>query len=1022
MIAYFTRHPTAANLLMIVLLVAGFYAAPQMRRETFPDFAASELEISVVYIGATAEEVEEGVCRVIEDALDGVANVEEVRSQAFEGRGRIVAKMESGADFTNFEAEVKTEVDAITTLPDLAEEPIISSLGRTDMVVELAVTADLPSHELEAYCDNLKDRLQSEAGVSLVDLKGFSDRQFRVEVDRLALGAQGLSLADVASAIEKANIKVPAGLIETGAADIIIRFDDERTSPRTLRELVVTGDTSGAVIRLEDIATIKRDYENKEMKSLFNGKRAALLTITKTKTEDCLDIYAAVSKFIDKEKEKAPPTVEFYLTHDVSSVVQDRLDLLIENGWMGFLLVLLSLGLFFGFKVAFWVAMGLPVAFAGGLFIMNELGYSLNMMTMVGLLIALGLLMDDAIVIAENIMAHSERGKSPTEAAIDGTSEVAMGVVSSFLTTAAVFVPLFTLTGNMGVVLRVIPAVLLLVLSVSLIEAFLILPRHLCHSIAKSNRDEDGYFLRFRENYVGLAVDWAVKNRYLSLGLTICVFFCSLALISGGIVKFEAFPDLDGDVIQARIHLPAGTPLARTESVVKRVTKALVELNVELSKSQQQGKELIVQHGVTFSVNADTSESGPHLATITADLLPAEERKGAVDDILDRWRILVGVVPDVINLNFTQPNYGPAGKSIEIRLKGNVLSDLEGAANQLKRFFAAYVGVSDLRHDLQRGKPEITLGLRPAATAMGLSANAVANQIRTAFQGSKVQDVYNRGRSFEVTVQAPLKDANSLADLELFNVISPKGEKIPLGNLTTIKRTRGWSVIKRVDGQRTVTLTGSVNSSQGNTADIMREFLKIGRPKVEKMYPSVKVDVQGESKETGKTQSSLIAGFCIGLLGVFVILSFQFRSYLEPFVVMAAIPLAFIGVILGHLILGQPLTTPSIFGFVALAGVVVNDSILLVEFLKTKIASGTSATEAASAASRERLRAIALTSITTIAGLTPLLFETSLQAKALIPLATSTVFGLAASTIMVLVIVPCIYTILDDHKLTERAS
>ena len=1021
MIAYFTRHPTAANLLMIVFLVAGFYASPQMRRETFPDFAASELEISVIYLGATAEEVEEGICRVVEDALDGVSNVQEVRSQAFEGRGRIVAKMEAGADFADFEAEVKTEIDAITTLPDLAEEPIVTSLGRTDMVVEVAVTADLPDHELEAYCDTLKDRMQVEAGVSLVELRGFSDRQVRIEVDRLALGAQGLSLADVASAIEKHNIKVPAGHIETGSSDIIIRFDDEKTSPTELRRLVVTGDASGAVIRLEDIATIRRSYEDKEMKSLFNGKRAALLKITKTKSEDCLDIFAAVSNFIDKEKIKAPPTVKFYLTHDVSSVVQDRLDLLIENGWMGFLLVLISLGLFFGFKVAFWVAMGLPVAFAGGLFAMNELGYSLNMMTMVGLLIALGLLMDDAIVIAENIMAHREKGKSPVDAAVDGTTEVAAGVISSFLTTAAVFVPLFTLSGNMGVVLRVIPAVLLLVLSVSLVEAFLILPRHLCHSIGNTRRENEGYFVSFRENYVGKAVDWAVKNRYLSLGLTICVFFCSLALIFGGVVKFEAFPDLDGDVIQARIHLPAGTPLTRTERVVTRVTKALAQLNEELSKLQPEGKTLILQQGINYAVNADTTEQGAHLATITADLLPSEQRKGAVDDFLDRWRELVGVVPDVVNLNFTQPTYGPAGKSIEIRLKGNVLTDLEGAANELKKFFATYVGVSDLRHDLHRGKPEITLSLRPAATAMGLSASAVANQIRTAFQGSKVQDVYNRGRSFEVTVQAPLKDANSLDDLELFNVISPKGDKIPLGNLATIKRTRGWSVIKRVDGLRTVTLTGSVNSNQGNTAEIMREFQKIGRPKLEKIFPSVNVDVQGESKETGKTEDSMIIGFCVGLLGVFVILSFQFRSYLEPFVVMAAIPLAFIGVILGHLLLGQPLTTPSIFGFVALAGVVVNDSILLVEFLKMKIASGTAATLAASAASRERLRAIALTSITTIAGLTPLLFETSLQAKALIPLATSTVFGLAASTVMVLVIVPCIYTILDDHELTERS-
>ncbi|MCP4111030.1 MAG: efflux RND transporter permease subunit, partial [Desulfobacteraceae bacterium] len=828
--------------------------------------------------------------------------------------------------------------------------------------------------------------------------------------------------------VSKQSVDLPSGSIETSDREILIRFKDERRTPMEFEDLVVIAGKTGAEIRLGDIALIRDVFELDEDKIYFNGQRAGLLQITKNKSEDALKVVDAVKAFLEKEEKAKPPKVQFTLTQDLSSIVRDRLYLLGVNGLEGLLLVFFTMWLFFSFKFSFWLAMGLPVSFLGAFFFIPHINYSLNMLTMVGLLIALGLLMDDAIVISENIASHLKKGKSPFQAAVDGTDEVKIGVLSSFLTTVCVFGPISFLEGSLGKILLVIPVILILVLCVSLVEAYCILPCHLAHALKNYDPEKQGRFrTKFdasvewtRNNVMGRIVDFAVSWRYVFVGLTVAVFIISVGMMASGILKFQAFPDIDGDVIEARVLMPQGTPLARTEAVVKRLTDALDKVDKEFTPRQPGQQNLIKNMSVQFNKNNDAYETGPHVATINADLLNAEKRNARVDDVLNSWREQAGNIPDVIFIKYTEPAVGPAGLPIEIRLKGRNLEDLKAAALKTQNWFSRFKGVFDVFDDLRPGKPEVRIRMREGAASTGLNAQMVASQLRTAYYGKTVSEIQLGPESYEIDVRLRDEDQDSLADLEYFHVTLPDGKQVPIGSVTVLETGRGYARIARVNGQRTVTVQGNIDPKIANAAELIRIFRKELLPEIEKQFPSVRVAVEGESKESGKTGASMRNGLAVGLIGIFILLSFQFRSYVEPLIVMVAIPFALIGVVWGHMLIGLDLCMPSMMGFISLAGIVVNDSILLVEFIKIKRREGQAISEAACNASRERFRAVMLTSLTTVAGLTPLLSEKSMQAQILIPLAASIIFGIIASTVLVLVVVPSLYTILGDLGLAVK--
>eukprot|EP00913_Durusdinium_trenchii_P008790 g8256.t1 len=1029
MIGFFARHKTAANLLMIVFFALGIFALPQLQRETFPDITPAIVQVRVVYPGASTAEIEESICQRIEDAVDGVKFVKEVVSEARDGVAVVTIEMEDGADFREFKDDIRTEIDAIDDLPDDAEDPIIKQIGLTDAVMTLIVSAPTTPAKLKEHCEGLKRRLKQLEGVSLVDVRGFSDRQLRIELSALALKQHNLSVDDVASAVSRQSVGIPAGEIETNAQTLMIRFVEERRTPAQLESLVVKAKQGGAEVRLGALGRVVDVFEVEEDKVLLGDRRAGMLVVEKTKNQDILRVADRVKTFLDGERERFPQ-VNVEITNDLSVLVDDRLNMLIDNFLQGLVLVFITLWLFFNFRLSFWVAMGLPVSAFGAFFVMPLIGQTVNMLTMISMLLALGLLMDDAIVIAENIAAHLARGKPAMQSAIDGVSEVGIGVLSSFLTTTVVLGPLAFIDGDIGKVLRVVPLVLIVILAVSLIEAFLILPAHLGHSLGHAAAAAPGGFRRsfdagidwIRESVVGRSVDFLLRWRYLWVGSVAGMLLISVGMLAGGVLKMQAFPDLEGDTLVARLRLPAGTPLERTEAVVSKITGAAEVVNRHFAERQPDGRDVVRLVSVEFNRNDNAYENGPHVATVQIELLSTEIRNARIDDIIKVWREAVGDVPDIVSLTFSQPVFGPAGRPIEVRLRGNDLDELAAASEEMRAWIAELKGTRNLSIDLHPGKPEIRMSLKPGALGLGLDAATMARQLNAAFSGVRAKEIQVGTESFEIEAQLDPAYRSSIADLENFHFTTPGGTRIPLDAVLQVETDRGWSRIARVDGMRTATVRGDLDAREIKALEVVGQLRQKFLPGFEKKHPRLDVSFEGEVREGEISQASMTRGAIIGVIGVFLILSFQFQSYLEPIVVMLAIPMAAIGVVWGHLLLGYDFTNPSLLGFIALSGVVVNDSILLVQFLKERIDAGDDVLAAAGQASRLRFRAIALTSLTTIAGLLPLMAERSVQAQVLIPLALSIAFGLLTSTVLVLLVVPCLYAILADFGLTSRIA
>ncbi|MFG0251774.1 MAG: efflux RND transporter permease subunit, partial [Phycisphaerales bacterium JB038] len=781
MLRYLVSHPTAANLLMALLMVAGLLSLSQIRRETFPDFQSVEVQISAVYPGATAEDVEEGICQRIEDALDGVRFVSEVRSEAREGVGIVTVEMVDGGDFSAFKDEIDTEVSAITEFPTEVEDPTITQLHTTDAVLSLLVSGPMSAPDLKAYCEDLKDRLQLLAEVSLVEIGGFSDHQFRVELPHQTLMRYGLSVADIADIINRQNLDLPLGTIETTGGEILIRFLDQRTSTAEIEDLVIIGSAQGAEIRLGDLGRVVDLFELEEEKLTSNGDRAALLRIEKSKSQDTIRVARAVKGFIEAERLRQPQ-LQLAITQDMSTLVTDRLSMLVKNGWQGMLLVFFTMWVFFNIRLSFWVVMSLPVSFLGAFFFLPHVGLTINMLTMVGLLLALGLLMDDGIVIAENIASHRARGKNGMQAAIDGTREVAGGVLSSFTTTICVLGPLATISGDMGKILKVVPLILILVMSISLIEAFCILPNHLSHSLQgpekrqpRLRRRLNGVVDWVRDILLGGAVERLITWRYLWVGTVVFLLLGSVSMLAGGVLRFQAFPEIDGDTIVARILLPPGTPLARTEEVVEQVSEGLEALNGQYQGRVPAGERLVQTVYTQYNVNTEAFESGSHVATVSVDLIGAAERDARLDDILQSWRQNVGVVADSVSLVFAEPSFGPAGRAIDIRFQGKNLAELNEAARATMDYLREFRGVSNLNIDLRRGKPELRLRLREGALGLGVDASAIARQLRAAFQGVTATELQVGSEAYEVDVQLRPASQDSLADLDAFRFTLPDG-------------------------------------------------------------------------------------------------------------------------------------------------------------------------------------------------------------------------------------------------------
>ncbi len=1030
MIRYFAAHPTISNILMMAIIAIGLYSLGSLNKESFPLIKPSKVQVIVAYPGASPTDVEDGLCNPLETATDGISFLKEQECDARDNMAIFTLEMQEAGNIRAFTDDIKTEIDAIQNFPDNIEDPVIKQLGRINAVANIAITSDKLTHsELKALAEYYRDRLIAMPEIPIVAMAGFSTHQLQILINPDTQKKYNLSVQNIADLIAAQALELPVGILEATETSYQIKFNNVRKTIDELANLVIINTPTGGEIKLGDIATIQDNFEKPEESIALNGKPAALLKISKNTIDDTLKVADALTSFVTQENKILPNGTKLTIVNDMSSSVRDRLQLLLTNGWQGLILATLMLLLFFSWRYTFWIALGLPISFLGGLAMMVIFGVSINMISMVALLMAIGILMDDAIVLSENIDHEYRKGKSPLDAVVDGTKKVFRGIFASFLTSAMLFGSLLMMKGDMGQILGVLPVVLLSVLTISLIEAFLILPHHLKQSLIHTHHKEppkwrqkfEARFNQFRHAAAD-AAQVAMRFRYATVGIALAMFVFSIGLIATGAVKFKAFPDLEGNNLEARILLPQGTPLAETQRVVDILLSALEKTNQSLS--QNETEVLVKNIQISYGVHGDVSENGPHLATLNIDLLNTEKRDTKMTDLIQRWKDNTGELPNVLNIQYKEPKAGPAGRAIHIRLSGQNLEELSRASWDIQNRLRGYDGVNNLLDDLRPGKPQYSIRLKAGALAAGVTSRSIAAQLRSAYLDVKIAEIYQGRESYEIIAKLNSPLDKALGDFDNFTVFSNTGQAIPLNSVAIITESREFSRIGHINHQRTVNIYGDVDADISNTSEIIASVEKYAAT-LKQNYPEIMFNFKGEVENGTETRMSILSGFGLGVFGVFLLLSMQFRNYREPLIVMINIPLALIGAIWGHLIMGIDFTLPSMIGFVSLAGIVVNDSILLVEFVKFRVADGMVFHDAARQAVFDRFRAIFLTSVTTIAGMSPLLFETSSQALILVPLVTSIVFGMLTSTVLIMLVLPAMYAIMEDIgfvKLVAKTS
>ncbi len=1028
MIRYFIKHPTAGNILMMAIIAIGIASLTYLNKESFPLLKPSKVQVTMAYPGASPADVEDALCNRLEDATDGISFLKEQMCDARDNMAIFTLEMQEAGDIGDFYDDIKAAIDGIPDFPLETEDPIIKQLGRISAVANVAITSsNLTTSELKNLTEAYRNKLLATAGIPVVTVGGFSTHQLQVLIHPDIQLKYQLSVQDISNLIAAQAVELPAGTLEGNETTYQIRFDNVRKTAEELADLIILNSPDGGEIKLGDIARIVDKFEKREERIELNGIPAGLLKISKNTSDDTLKVFDAIKGFVDSENRILPKGTKLTITQDGASLVRDRLKLLLKNGWQGLLLAGFALFLFFNWRYTFWVALGLPISFLGGLAMMVMLGVTINMISMIALLMAIGILMDDAIVLSESIAHEYKKGKAPLDAAIDGTHRVLAGVFASFLTSAFLFGSLLMMKGDMGQILGVLPVVLLSVLSISLLEAFLVLPHHLMHSLVHTHHKEpprlrqkfEAGFSKLRER-VGRFADLAIDFRYITVGIALAMLVFSIGLIATGTVKFKAFPELEGNTVDARILLAQGTPLSETEKVMDTILKALDKTLETLN--QNESESLVKNVQLSYGVHADAPENGTHMATLSLDLLGTEIRNTKMTEFTSLWRKNSGDLPSVVSVQFREPKLGPAGRAIEIRISGQNLQNLSSASWELQNWLRGYEGVANLLDDIRPGKPQYTVQLKHGALAAGIDSRSISSQLRSAYQGTKVSDIYKGREAYEIIAKLDSQSNEELGDFDNLRVFSRSGEPIPLRSVATITEKRDFARIAHINHERTITIFGDVDADIANTSEVIaateRDFLG----GLQTRYPDITFSLKGEVESGNETKVSILTGFGLGALGVFLLLSLIFRNYREPAIVMLNIPLALIGAIWGHLIMGLDFTLPSMIGFVSLAGIVVNDSILLVVFVKHHVEEGMVVHDAAKQAVRDRFRAIFLTSITTVAGMTPLLFETSTQALILVPLVTSIVFGMLTSTMLILLVLPAVYGIMEDVGFVNLAA
>ncbi|MEP3279012.1 MAG: efflux RND transporter permease subunit [Stappiaceae bacterium] len=1015
MISYFVRHPVAANLLLIAVCFLGISALSGMERESFPEFTASEVSVTIPYPGASASDVDEQICLVLDDALRAVTNLQDFECLSVDNSAKATLTMAENGDIGQFYNDVSSEVSSINDLPDDAELPSVSILGQTEVIASVAVSGIDTHASLISYGDEFADKLAALPMIATAEVSGISETEYHIFFNQLALRRYSISPKDVADAVEARSLRAPLGTVATTGREMTLRYFDARRTVADLQNLVILENGDGGIVRLGDVAKITLGEVSPEVRSYIDGDRAAIIQVSKTKSDDAIKAFAQVQALIEAEQALYPNPFRIAVVNNMTETVDTRITLVLGNAAQSLVLVVLVMCLFFSLSEAIWISLALPFSFLGGIFVMSLVGVTINIISLIGLLMAIGLIMDDSIVIADNI-AKWRKKLSPKEAAIKGTLEVMPGVVSSFLTTVCVFGPLMFLSGEIGKVLLVIPIVLLLTMTASLIEAFVILPNHMSHT----RGDPDANAARLvprtldivRDRFIIPVATNLVRWRYATLGTVFAILIISIGFIGSGLVKVVGFPETEGDTVEARFALSSGMPIDNTRATVSKLLAGLELVDAEFTPGTQDTAPLVERVLVRYATNQDVKDNGPYTATVTVDLLESDLRNVSADDVLAAWKNATGPIPDLVQSNFTQIAAGPGGDDLDVELSSRDLGQLEQASNTLLTALLARNDVTEAYQDFTGGRPEIRLVLTAFGYVSGLTPQAISSQLRAAFSGTETDSF--RQQQSEVSVRVELGDSvPTLIELEQFPLKLPGGEQVALSTVADIELTGAYPQITRKNGRAIARIIGKIDRNLTTSTAISTVVTDTLGPQIQELYSDVRIGIGGATQEQHKTQSSIALALLTGLIGVYLILAFQFHSYTLPFLVMLSIPFALIGVVFGHYGLGLDISMPSFIGFASLAGIVVNNAILFLTFFETEIHDGDYQTAAVEAV-RHRFRPVVLSFATTFVGLMPMLFETSPQAQVLVPLVTAVSFGLLASTLLVIFVFPSVLSIYFD--------
>lgn len=1037
-IAWFADNGVATNLLMSLIVVAGVVTLFGIKQEVFPEFSAETVVVRVPYPGAAPEEVEEGIVIRIEENIQDLDGIEEIRSIAGENLATVLVEAERGADVQRLLNDVKSRVDSIDTFPEEAEKPIIEEPVIRKQVLEVALSGDADEYTLKRLGERLRDDLTALPGVNQVELVSVRPYEISIEVSEEALRRWGLTFDQVAEAIRRASLDLPGGKVSTAGGEILLRSQRQAYVGREFEELPLLSLPDGSRLHVGDVATVVDGFADAERWAVFDGKPAVLVQVFRTGDQSALEVGDAVDRYLIDARARMPEGVELTVWQDRTRILESRLDLLLENGRAGFALVVLVLALFLKLRLAGWVSLGIPISFLGAIALMPTLDVSINMVSLFAFLVVLGIVVDDAIVVGENIYTHYQNGEAGLTAAVEGTAEVITPVVFAVLTSVAAFAPLLAVSGVMGKIMRVIPLIVIPTLLFSLVESLLILPNHLSHlehdgrpdrrhPIAKGWRQLQAAFaraLRFViERSYKPTIEWTLEWRYLTLATILTLLLVTLGVVGGGWIKFEFMPSVEADNTAAYLTLPQGTPAEETSRRLAQVENAARQLAGELDEKYG-GRP--IRHIMTtigdqpfrtaaghaaFDVSADFSAG--HKGEVNLELAPAEERQITSTEIASLWRSRTGTIPDAVEMVYSSSLFS-SGEAINIEVSGPDVDRLRRFAARLREELATYPGVQDVSDSFRAGKKELELSVTAEAEAAGLSQAELARQVRQAFYGEEAQRIQRGRDEVKVMVRFPEAHRRSLADLENLRLRTPDGGEIPFGTAAAIASSRGPASIQRTDRRRVINVTADVDRIRGNANEVISDLRVHVLPRLLADFPEIRYSLAGEQEEQRESLAGLTQGFLIALIVIYALLAIPFKSYLQPLIVMSAIPFGLIGAILGHLVMGKNLSLLSMFGLVALTGVVVNDSLVMVDFINRAYRGGMPLSAAIRTAGAARFRPILLTSLTTFAGLTPLLLERSMQAQFLIPMAISLAFGVLFATFITLVLVPSLYAILED--------